>query len=389
MDIDQQSGAQTNVAGQDHRQPLGAGPASRWQSAARFLLCGVLVGAGLYLLLNYLRALAWAIVFAVALWPLYIRTYRRAHSRLTRETVPLLFTAVVGSIFLVPFAFLVVEAVREIQDIVDYSRQIEQSGVPVPEFVGRLPYGAQAVTEWWEGHLAHAGWLRDFVQQMNTSSLRELGRNLGASAVHRAILFGVCMMTLFFLLRDGEAVSTQCLIASQRLFGSRGERVALQMMASVHGTLNGLVLVAIGEGLLLGVVYFFAKVPHPILFGAFTAVAAMIPFAAAIAFSLAALVLLASGGVVGAIIVLAAGFVVTFAADHFVRPTLIGGATRLPFLWVLLGILGGIETFQLLGLFLGPAIMAALILLWRELTAAQEDGDATPNEMMRDLAGDC
>ena len=64
--------------------------------------------------------------------------------------------------------------------------------------------------------------------------------------------------------------------------------------------------------------------------------------------------------------VLAVGFAVTFAADHFVRPALIGGATKLPFLWVLLGILGGVETFGLIGLFLGPAAMAVLILLWRE-----------------------
>ena len=55
------------------------------------------------------------------------------------------------------------------------------------------------------------------------------------------------------------------------------------------------------------------------------------------------------------------------------RPKLICGATKLPFLWVLLGILGGVETFGLLGLFLGPAIMAALILLWRELSGETAD----------------
>ena len=141
------------------------------------------------------------------------------------------------------------------------------------------------------------------------------------------------------------------------------------MVASVHGTVNGLVFVAIGEGMLLGAVYFLTKVPHPILFGVATAIAAMIPFAAGLAVGLAALVLLGSGGVGPAIIVVVAGFAVIFLADHFVRPRLIGGATQLPFLWVLLGILGGVESFQLLGLFLGPAIMAALMLLWRELTA--------------------
>jgi predicted PurR-regulated permease PerM len=66
-----------------------------------------------------------------------------------------------------------------------------------------------------------------------------------------------------------------------------------------------------------------------------------------------------------------------FVADHFVRPVLIGGSTRLPFVWVLLGILGGVETFGLLGLLLGPALLAVLIALWRELAAPEiTHGDA-------------
>jgi len=59
------------------------------------------------------------------------------------------------------------------------------------------------------------------------------------------------------------------------------------------------------------------------------------------------------------------GVAMLFIADHFVRPVLIGGAARLPFLWVLLGLLGGVETFGLLGIFLGPALMAALVAIWR------------------------
>ena len=57
-------------------------------------------------------------------------------------------------------------------------------------------------------------------------------------------------------------------------------------------------------------------------------------------------------------------------ADHVIRPALIGGAAKLPFLFVLLGIFGGLETFGLVGLFLGPAIMAAVVSLWREWTDA-------------------
>jgi predicted PurR-regulated permease PerM len=77
--------------------------------------------------------------------------------------------------------------------------------------------------------------------------------------------------------------------------------------------------------------------------------------------------------VTAAIVIGVLGMIVSFVADHFFRPTLIGNATRLPFLWVLLGILGGVETWGLLGLFLGPAIMAALMLLWREWASSREE----------------
>jgi len=72
---------------------------------------------------------------------------------------------------------------------------------------------------------------------------------------------------------------------------------------------------------------------------------------------------------------------VVFVADHFLRPILIGGAARLPFLWVLLGIFGGLETFGLLGLFLGPTILATLLALWREW--ARPDAAEMPHQRDR------
>ena len=65
--------------------------------------------------------------------------------------------------------------------------------------------------------------------------------------------------------------------------------------------------------------------------------------------------------------------------DNFVQPGLIGGAARLPFLWALIGIVGGLETFGLVGLFLGPVIMAALLTIWREWVPA-----STPEALSSD-----
>ena len=185
------------------------------------------------------------------------------------------------------------------------------------------------------------------------------------------VLLGFMLLALFFLLRDADDVVEQLRIGSLRAFGAAGEDVGRQIIRSIHGTVNGLVLVGLGEGALLGITYAVAGTPHPTLFGLLTALFAMVPFGAAVAFLVAAAVTLAGGNTVAAIVIVVLGFAVTFVADHFIRPVLIGGATKLPFLWVLLGILGGGEGWGLVGLFMGPAIMAALVLLWREWVGSQ------------------
>ena len=349
-------------------------PAPGSQRVARVVLILVMTALGLYILHRFLPALIWATILAIALWPFYRRVERRFPPGRHNILLPALFTTLVALVFLVPFVVLAVEAAHEAHALLEYSRSVEESGVPVPDVVTRLPFGAGAVTNWWNENLAHAGWSHELLERFNTSNMRDLSRSAGAQVLHRAILFGFTLVTLFFLFRDGRTVRAQAITASTKLFGPRGERVGRQMVASVHGTVDGLVLVGIGEGFLLGVTYYFAGVPHPILLGALTAVAAMIPFGASLVFGIAALILFAQGSVMPAIVVVVAGLVVTFVADHFVRPALIGGTTRLPFLWVLLGILGGVETLGLLGLFVGPAVMAALVLLWREFT----EGEATP-----------
>jgi len=138
------------------------------------------------------------------------------------------------------------------------------------------------------------------------------------------------------------------------------------MAESVRCTVTGLVVVGLGEGSLLGVAYGVTGVPHAAMLGMLTAVAAMLPFCAPIVFIGAALWLFAQGAMAAAISLAVFGFFVALVAEHFVRPVLIGGATRLPFLLVLFGILGGAETFGIVGLFIGPALMTILVVLWND-----------------------
>ena len=244
--------------------------------------------------------------------------------------------------------------------------------------MGKLPVGKQAVTDWWSQNLATSFDTNDVLRRFGHGSFFSVTREYGAKFAHRLVTFAFTLMTLFFLFREGPELTAQMIVASQRVFGPRGEHIARQMVASIHGTVDGLVLVGIGEGAAMGVVYLFTGVPHPVLLGAITAVAAMIPFGAATAFGGAGVYLVAQGTPGLGILVIALGLGVVAIADHLVRPVIIGGATELPFVWVLLGILGGVETFGLLGLFLGPAVMSALVLLWRELVRPRPEAAEPP-----------
>ena len=126
------------------------------------------------------------------------------------------------------------------------------------------------------------------------------------------------------------------------------------------------IAVGIGVGILMGICYVLVGLPGPTLMGFITAFAAMIPFVVPIVLLIASLILIFTGGMISAIIVIVWGTFIMFMADHFVKPVLIGGAIQLPFLAVLFGILGGVETLGLLGLFLGPVIMVLFITLWGE-----------------------
>ena len=339
---------------------------NRPQMVAQALLAVGLTCLGLWTLRGFLPALVWAGILAIVVWPLYQRACRRWPPGRHNILLPACFTLAIALMFIVPLVLAAVQAGREAHSVLAYIDTVRSNGVPPPEWLHRLPIGSQEATAWWNENLASPEAASNLLRRARHADVMGNGRSLGAAIVHRLVLFAFTLLTLFFLFRDGDRVAEQMRRVSHEVFGPGGERVGRQIISSVHGTVDGLVLVGLGEGFLLGIAYVFTGVPHPALFGALTAMAAMIPFGAPTVFCVAALLLLVQGATIPAVIVVGFGFLVVFVADHFVRPVLIGSATRLGFLWVLLGILGGVEAWGLLGLFLGPAIMAALMLLWRE-----------------------
>jgi predicted PurR-regulated permease PerM len=327
-----------------------------------------LVLLGIWVLRGFMSALAWAVVLTLATWPLYERFVALFSPERRRNLAPALFTLIIALVFIVPFGVAVVEIWRETRSLLHWVTDAERDGVPVPVAVASLPFFKQQITEWWTVNLAAPGAITELLGRTDTGQFARVTQEVGVIIARRLTFFLFTILTLYFLFRDGVSLGKRFHIFAQRLLGQPGEYLATLTMSAVRSTADGLVLVGLGEGAVLGIAYYLFGAPHPALLAAFTGLLAMIPFGAPIIFTLASVLLVLDGSYYAAGGLFAFGWVVIGIADHAIRPILIGGAAKLPFLWVLLGIFGGLETFGLVGLFLGPAIMAALVSLWREWT---------------------
>jgi predicted PurR-regulated permease PerM len=346
------------------RRPLPLGAGARMNS--RVVLAVLLVALALWTAADFLPALTWATILAIALWPLYIKFTARFPAG-SSSLSAFIFTVIVALILFTPMALAAYQIAQQGDVIVGWLKQAKESGIDVPDWIVRLPIAAESVQQWWRANLSDPKAASAWLQTINADNATDLFRNFGGQLLHRLFMLLFSLLTLFVLLRNGRSVANRFLETCDRLFGEAGEGLFEKMVDATRGTVNGTVLVAVGEGLLIGVGYLIAGVPNAVFFTILTTAFAMLPFGAWLAFSLAAVVLISGGGSgIAAVGVFCWGAIVMLAGDHFVWPTLVGGAARLPFLYAFVGIFGGLAAFGLIGLFLGPVIMAALLIVWRE-----------------------
>jgi predicted PurR-regulated permease PerM len=349
------------------------------QRIARTLLIIAVVLASVWMLWRFLPALAWAGVLAVATWPLRQILVSR---QIGETAIATLLTLVLAAFLVVPLIGIGIEAAHERATIAQWLHDIRQNGFATPEWLSHLPFFGDRLAAWWDANLARPEAAGALVGRIGNSGMLNLTRRVGIELANRVMILIFTLLALFFLYRDGPRVIKEAIAISDRLWGPSGALLGRHFVSAVRGTINGLVLVGLGEGVLLGIGYAVAGLPHPVLLGLATAVLATVPFGAPVVFVTCGIVLLVQSQTTAAIALVAFGSIVVFIADHFVRPILISGTTRLPFLWVLLGIFGGLEAFGLVGLFLGPAIMSVLVQMWRDASHPSDDS-VVPTKKVR------
>ena len=341
------------------------------KKVARLLLVLVLALLALWLARDFLAPIGWAVIVAIATWPLYVRFASRFREP-TPTLAPLLFTLMVGIILLLPIFLTINEITQDSDTIAQWFRNLHENGLAVPPWLTDMPVAGEAATRWWQTNLSDPNSVSSWLGSVDPGKVFSWIPTLGGQFLYQLLFWFVMLTALFLLFQRRAGLSDEILEAADRLFGEPGDRLASKLVVAVRDTVNGTVLVAVIEGTLIGIVYALAGVPHALLFALLTIAFAMLPFGAWVAFTTAALVLLLSGGSISnAALVFGVGAIVMLVGDNLIWPALVRGTAQLPFLLAFVGIFGGLQVFGLLGLFVGPVIMVALLTVWREWLDAE------------------
>lgn len=333
----------------------------------RLILLTLLIGLlslSYQVLAFFISPVLWASILAYVTWPLYRRLRQQLNDRHNLSAMLMVFgfILVIGVPVMIGLFILQQEA-RMLY--VHLQTQLLSGQFSIPDLITKLPLiGEQIkqliadlnadpdqimleIRQWFQSHLAYGKQI-----------VNEVSRNLAR--------LSFALLTLFFMYRDGDRVLIQVKAALHKVLDSRSESYLQAIGQTTQAVVYGIGLTALAQAILAGLGYWVAGAPSPILLTLMTFVIALIPFGTPFAWGAVSIWLFSQGQTVPALGLAAWGIFVVSWIDNIIRPMVISGATKVPFILIMFGVLGGLTAFGMIGLFIGPVILAVLLAVWRE-----------------------
>lgn len=309
----------------------------------------------------FFHPIAWSVVICTVTWPLY----RKIQKYIRRKTVSaFLMTLVMGLFF---FAFIIPIGTAAINELIGFLQFLKNENGSISiqsiEKIKSLPY----IGEWTYASLQQfdVAFISENIKKYN-QELMGVVTSTARSIAGALFTFIFTLFTMFFIYRDGASLARQSEVALTKIAGPKFAHLMEILRGTIRGAVYGLLMTAVAQGVLAGASYVVAGMPFAYVLGLVTMIASLVPFGTPFVYIPVAGYLVYSGSVWGGIGVALFGIFVVSLCDNILRPIFISQATELPVLLILMGVLGGILTFGLLGLFIGPAIVSVALVLWHE-----------------------
>lgn len=320
------------------------------------LLILLLAAASLAILAPFLTAIIWAVTIAVSTWPLLESLQRRLGGR--RGPAAAILTTTMLVVFFIPVLVVIAAIVGNADDLIRWGREITASGLPgAPAWLDRIPV---------VGHRLALKWQEAAQLSPDELALRVAPHLRTAAAWLLAKAGGLLLLTLQFLLTaavtailymSGESATSNLIAVARRLAGRQGEDLVVLAGKSVRGVALGVVGTALIQTAIAAIAMFVTGVPGAGLLAgavAFLCLAQVGP--ALVLFPAVAFLYWSGHATAGTILLVLSLFAVTI--DNVIRPLLIKKGADLPFLLVFSGVIGGMLAAGIIGIFVGPVVLA-------------------------------
>jgi predicted PurR-regulated permease PerM len=334
------------------------------------VVLAILIGGCFLVLQPFITAILWAAILCATIWPLFvhIRHWLGGRSGVAALLIVLLMAATV----LAPFVIVGVSIADNADRMSDWVQQLVKVGPPdPPNWVAGLPLiGEWAATTW--GSFAHdTAKVLDEARKYFEPARKVLLAS-GTMILNGILQLALSIFIAFFFLRDGDAIIERMHAAVARIAGEHGRRLAGVAAVTVRGVVLGILGTALVQGVLMAIGLALAGIKAAPLLGLVTFFLSPVPIGPPLIWIPAGLLLLNQGETGWGIFVLVWGVAVVSTVDNFIKPMIISHGSDLPFVLVLLGVLGGAIAFGFVGVFLGPVLIAvgyALLKEWAVGTA--------------------
>lgn len=338
-------------------------PANLPRTTLAVLFIGILIAAGFWVVRPFLSPLIWAAMVVIATWPFFLKLQGRLWGKRWLALTVMIFLLLI--VLIIPICFALLTILDKTDDIVGWFKSLSTVKIPAPpEWLHKIPLAGQWAVDHWQRFASvspqeHSKLLAPYASKTVGWFVSQAG-NFGLLLFH--FFLSVCIAAVLYM--HGETAAAAICSFARRLAGQQGEEVALLSAKAVRGVVLGIVITALVQSTLGGLGLFFAGVPAAALLTAVMLIFCIMQVGPGLVLIPAAIWVFWSGEhVTGSIFAVWAVFVCTI--DNFLRPVLIRKGADLPVLLILTGVFGGLIAFGIIGLFIGPVILAVCYTLLR------------------------
>ncbi|RQW82797.1 MAG: AI-2E family transporter YdiK [Geobacter sp.] len=320
-----------------------------------------LVAGCFWILRPFLTGIIWALIIVVATWPLLLALESRLHGR--RWAAVALMTLALLMVFIIPFSLAVLEIVSRGDEIVSWFGSLSAFTIPPPpEWLQKIPFaGPRLMARWQEFSVLHADELSSRLSPYAGSVVSWFVARAGSVGVMLLNFFLTVMIAPIIYAHGEKASYSVCRLAS-RLGGPRGEEAVLLAARAVRGVALGVVVTALVQSVLGGAGLLITGVPAALLLSGVMFILCVAQIGPSLVLIPAIIWLFWTGETLWGTVLILWTIPVTIL-DNFLRPALIRKGANLPLVLIFAGVIGGLVAFGVVGLFIGPVILAVAFTL--------------------------